>query len=152
MVGLDLTEDALDRLERRVTVPTYDRSALTAGVVHLGVGCFHRSHQAVYFDELAARGISMEWGIVGVGLRSAKMRDALSAQDGLYSVIERAPMGDRVRVVGVMGRYLFAPDEPAAVLDALADPRIRVITLTVTAAAYRLDDGDVLADLRRPGH
>jgi mannitol 2-dehydrogenase len=148
--GRALRADALDRLDPRVQVPAYDREALTPGVVHLGVGCFHRSHQAVYFDELAARGISTGWGIVGVGLHSPEMRDALAAQDGLYSVVERGPMRDRVRVVGAMTRYHFAPDDPGAVLDALADPRTRLVTLTVTASGYRLDDPEVVADLRRP--
>src|SRR3954469_24923947 len=150
MAGLALREEHLHRFDGRVSVPTYDRRALTPAVVHLGVGSFHRSHQAVYFDELAARGVTAEWGIVGVGLRSPAMGVVLSAQDQLYSVVERAPMRDRVRVVGVMGRYLFAPAEPAAVLEALADGRPRLVTLTVTATAYRLEDRDLLAGLARP--
>jgi fructuronate reductase/mannitol 2-dehydrogenase len=137
--ALALREDHLDRFDRRIKVPTYDRRALAPGVVHLGVGCFHRAHQAVYFDELAARGISTEWGIVGVGLRSREVGDALAAQDGLYSVVERAPMRDRVRVIGVVQRCLFAPEEREAVLTALADARTRVVTLTVTATGYRMD-------------
>src|SRR3954453_11199232 len=107
MAGLALREDTLDRLDRRVKGPTYDRAALTPAVVHLGVGSFHRSHQAVYFDALAARGVTTGSGIVGVGLRSPAMREVMSAQDRLYTVVVRAPLRDRVRVVGVIGRYLF---------------------------------------------
>src|SRR3954452_17323221 len=123
MAGLALREDTLDRLDRRVEVATYDRGALTAAGVDLGGGSLHRSHQAVYFDALAARGVTTGWGIVGVGLRSPAMREVMSAQDRLYTVVERAPLRDRVRVVGVIGRYLFAPEDPQAVLGALADPR-----------------------------
>src|SRR3954466_9869915 len=116
MVGLALTENALDRLERRVTVPTYDRSALTAGVVHLSVGCFHRSHQAVYFDELARRGVSDGWAITGVGLRRREMHEVLQAQDGLYTVVSRGDDGESARVVGIITRSLFAPEHMAEVL------------------------------------
>jgi fructuronate reductase/mannitol 2-dehydrogenase len=147
MAALALREDTLDRFDRRVKVPTYDRGALTPAVVHLGVGCFHRSHQAVYFDEIAARGISTDWGIVGVGMRSPESRDALVAQDTLWSVVERAALRDRVRVIGVMGRCLFAPEEREAVLGALTDPRTRVVTMTVTATAYRTDTEEFRQDL-----
>ena len=122
----------------RVDVPTYDRAALAPAVVHISVGYFHRSHQALYFDELARRG-NTEWGLTGVGLRHAVMREALAPQDWLYTVVERGAAADRARVVGVMGRYLFAPDDPGAVVDALADERTRLVTLTVTAAGYEPD-------------
>jgi fructuronate reductase/mannitol 2-dehydrogenase len=133
-----------------VSVPSYDRTALTPSVVHLSVGSFHRSHQAVYFDELARQGHT-GWGLTGVGLRRREMRDALVPQDCLYTVVERGPGGDRARVVGVIGRYLFAPDAPSAVVGALADPRTRLVTLTVTGAAYDVRAPDVLEDLAHPG-
>ncbi|HEX2084824.1 MAG TPA: mannitol dehydrogenase family protein, partial [Solirubrobacteraceae bacterium] len=123
-----------------MAVPSYDRSALTAGVVHLSVGGFHRSHQAVYLDELARRGHT-GWGILGVGLRRREMRDALLPQDCLYTVVERGDGPDAARVVGAMRGYLFAPDRPEAVVDALADERTRVVTLTVTGAGYEVDPG-----------
>ena len=107
-------------------------------MVHLSVGYFHRSHQAVYFDDLARRG-ETGWGLTGVGLRHREMQTALAPQDWLYTVVERGAGPDRARVVGVMGRYLFAPDDPAAVVDALADARTRLVTLTVTAAGYEID-------------
>jgi mannitol-1-phosphate/altronate dehydrogenase len=144
----------------QLTVPTYDRAALVPSVVHFSVGGFHRAHQLLYFDELAQRGISTDWGVVGVGLRHRTLKDALAPQDYLYTVVERSPDGERARVVGVMVDYHYAPDDPAAVLDRLVDPRTRVVTLTITGAGYRLDpvtgafdadDDDLRADLASPG-
>jgi mannitol 2-dehydrogenase len=107
--GRPLTAADLHRHADHVALPTYDRSALTPSVVHLSVGCFHRSHRAMYFDELAERRISTAWGLTGVGLRRRQMREALAAQDGLYTVVTRGLARDEARVVGVIGRYLFAP-------------------------------------------
>ncbi|MGY1706122.1 mannitol dehydrogenase family protein [Geodermatophilus sp. SYSU D00697] len=154
-----LSQDTLHSHGARLTVPTYDRSALTPSVVHLSVGGFSRAHQLIYFDELAERRISDEWGVVGVGLRHRHMQEALAPQDHLYTVVERSPDGERARVVGVMVDYLFAPDAPAAVLDRLTDPRTRMVTLTITGAGYPLDphtgeftaeDADVRRDAARP--
>ena len=143
----------------QLVVPTYDRSALTPAVVHFSVGGFHRSHQLLYFDELAQRRISNGWGVVGVGLHSREMKDALAPQDHLYTVVERSPDGERARVVGVMLDYHFAPDDPAAVLDVLTDERTRMVSLTITGGGYRLcphtgafdaDDPDIRWDLAEP--
>ncbi len=140
-------------------MPGYARAALRPSVVHLGVGSFHRSHQAVYFDELARRG-EVGWGLTGVGLRRRAMADALVPQDGLYTVVERGAEVTRPRVVGVMTRYLFAPDDPRLVVAALADGRTRLVTLTTTGAAYHVDattgefaadHDEVVADLADPG-
>lgn len=140
-------------------MPDYDRSALERGVVHISVGSFHRSHQAMYFDELARRGLGDGWALTGVGLRRREMKEALDAQDGLYTVVERADDGDTARVVGIITRYLFAPEETDAVLDALVDPSTRLVTLTITGPGYKLDldtgvfagdDAAVVADLANP--
>jgi mannitol 2-dehydrogenase len=125
-------------LPAAVAEPGYDRNALTPAVVHIGVGGFHRAHQAVYFDDLARNGVT-EWGLTGVGLRCPSMGEVLSAQDRLYLVVERHPTRERVRVVGVMGRYLFAPHDPDAVLGVLSDERTRLVTLTITDAGYPID-------------
>jgi mannitol 2-dehydrogenase len=130
-----LSDANLRALPASVSVPSYDRRALRPGVVHMSVGSFHRSHQAVYFDDLANRG-ELDWGIVGLGLRRPRLRAALSPQDGLYTVAARGSSSDEARVVGAMTRYLFAPEDRAAALEALADERTAVVTLTVTAAAY----------------
>jgi len=154
-----LNERTLAHHGATVAVPTYDRRALVPSVVHISVGSFHRSHQAVYFDDLAEHGISCGWGLVGVGLRRPEMRDALSAQDGLYTVVARGRDGDEARVVGVITRYLFAPEQATAVLGALSDARTRLATLTITAGGYHVEpatgafaagDPDVLADLADP--
>jgi fructuronate reductase/mannitol 2-dehydrogenase len=153
-----LTAATLEQHGARLTVPTYDRAALVPAVVHLSVGGFSRAHQLTYFDDVAERRISGEWGVVGVGLRHRLMQEALAPQDNLYTVVERSPDGERARVVGVLTDYLFAPDAPAAVLDRLADPRTRVVTMTITDAGYLLDprtgftpDDDVRHDLAQRG-
>jgi mannitol 2-dehydrogenase len=155
-----LTEQTLPQHAERVRVPSYDRSALTPAVVHFSVGGFHRAHQLVYFDDLAEQG-ETGWGVIGVGLRSPAMRDALRPQDHLYTVVERSRDGERARVVGSMVDYLFAPEAPDAVLAALTDERTRLVTMTVTGTAYRIDprtgefdpdDDDVRADLDDPHH
>jgi mannitol 2-dehydrogenase len=103
------------------------------------VGNFHRAHQAVYLDELARRGISSAWGITGVSLRRRDVPAALRPQDCVYSVVERGAGRDRVRIVGSLRRCLFAPADPAGVVAALASPRTRLVTITVTEAGYHLD-------------
>jgi len=110
----------------------------------MSVGHFHRSHQAVYFDDLAQRSVSSEWGLVGVGLRSGETQAALVPQDGLYTVVERGPDRDAARVIGAMTRYLYAPDEPEAVIARLADERTRLVTLTITAGGYQAGPGSAL--------
>lgn len=146
----------LARHGARVALPRYDRFALAPGVLHLSVGSFHRAHQAVFFDDLAGLGHT-DWGLVGVGLRRPRMREALEPQDGLFTVVERGAEGDAARVVGVITDYLFAPEQGEAVLAALADPRLRLVTLTVTGGGYKVGphgldphDPEVLADLATP--
>ena len=155
--AVPLNERTLARHARHLRVPSYDRSALTPAVVHFSVGGFHRAHQLVYLDDLAEQG-NTDWGVVGVGLRSAAMRDALRPQDHLYTVVERSSAGERARVIGSMVDYHFAPDSPETVLDVLTDERTRLVTMTVTGNAYRIDaisgefvpDADVLADVADP--
>jgi mannitol-1-phosphate/altronate dehydrogenase len=151
-----LTQETLGLHDEQLIVPTYDRSALTPAVVHFSVGGFHRAHQLLYFDKVAQRRISDAWGVVGVGLHSRHMKDALAPQDHLYTVVERSPDGERARVVGVMVDYHFAPDDPATVLDVLSDERTRMVSLTITGNGYRLcpqtgefdpDDVDIRWDL-----
>jgi fructuronate reductase/mannitol 2-dehydrogenase len=139
-------------------MPEYDRAALAPSVVHIGVGAFHRAHQAVYFDDLARQG-ERGWGLTGVGLRSRHTHDVLAGQDHLYLVVERQARRDVARLVGVMGDSLFGPEDPEAVLAVLADERTRLVTLTITDSAYCIDprtglfapDEEVLADLLREG-
>ena len=128
-----LRDDTLSAVGGSVTVPTYDRQRLVPAVVHIGVGGFHRAHQALYFDDLAAAGVS-DWGVVGVGLHRPQMGEVLHAQDGLFTVVERGADGQAARVVGSVVHYLYAPSDPEAVVRALADPRTRLLTLTITGS------------------
>ncbi|MGN6550787.1 MAG: mannitol dehydrogenase family protein [Pararhizobium sp.] len=118
--------------------PAYDRTVLRTGIVHLGLGAFHRAHQAVYTDAALGRDFG-PWGIEAVSLRSAATADALSAQDGLFSVLTRAGDESEVQVVGALLAAHAARERPALVLDRLADPAVRIVTLTVTEKAYGLD-------------
>jgi mannitol 2-dehydrogenase len=139
--GVPLSNDTLPlhSQSQRIDVPTYDRSTLQRGVVHIGAGNFHRAHQAVYFDDLACAGISHQWGLTGISLRSREVKEVLSAQDGLYTVVERGHEGETARVVGSIGSVHYAPNDGAAVRAALADPRTRVVSLTITGNGYFLD-------------
>jgi mannitol 2-dehydrogenase len=135
-----LSDRSLAALPPGVAIPTYDRASLRPAVVHIGVGDFHRAHQAVYFDELARRGLSDEWGIVGVGLHHPAMGEAMRSQECLYTVIECGADTYEPRVIGVMNRYLHGRTQRETVLDVLSDPATRLVTLTVTAGAYNLDE------------
>jgi fructuronate reductase len=132
-------------LGRQVVVPAV--APTQAGIVHLGLGSFHRAHQAVYTAR-ALDGDRGPWGIVGVAGRSRRIADALRAQDGLYCVLELGGAGAAPLVVGVHTELLVAADDPAAVVARLADPATRVVTLTVTERGYtaraggRLDADD----------
>ncbi len=123
-------------------MPGYNRASVTPGIVHIGVGGFHRAHEAVYTDDLLGQGTAHEWGICGVGLRpeDRAMRDALVPQDGLYTVMTRDAGGDAARVIGSLIRYLFAPEEEQAVREVLASPQTRIVSLTITEGGYGLGE------------
>jgi mannitol 2-dehydrogenase len=123
--------------------PTYDRGRITTGVVHFGVGGFHRAHQAMYHDRLMNDGDALEWGICGVGVMpfDEAMRDALVAQDGLYTLVVKHADGTyEPRVIGAISEYLYAPDDPEAVIEKLAAESTRIVSLTVTEGGYNLND------------
>ena len=133
---------SLGALDPAVAVPGYDRSAVSSAIVHFGVGGFHRAHEAMYLDRILGAG-STEWGICGVGIMpfDLAMRDALTAQDGLYTLVTTAPDGTTLAcVVGSIVEYLYAPDDPEAVLAKLADPGTRIVSLTITEGGYGVDD------------
>ena len=125
-----------------IPVPTYDRGAVVAGIVHIGVGGFHRAHEAVYLDTLLAAGRAPDWGICGVGVRAEdrRMHEVLTAQDCLYTLLAKHP-GGRVepRVVGSIVDSLWAPENPGAVVEWIAAPTTRIVSLTVTQQGYALD-------------
>jgi len=130
-----LSSASLSALPAAVERPRYDRAAIRAGVLHLGIGAFHRAHQAVYFDDVLARG-EPGWGIVGASLRSPGTRDALRPQGGLYTLTVRSSEGTHLRVIGSVAELFVAPENPAALIARMADPAIRIVTLTVTEKGY----------------
>lgn len=151
---LRLSDAALATLPLEVTRPAYDRSRTRIGIVHLGVGAFHRAHQAVYIDDLL--GEAPEWAICGVSLRNPDVRDALRPQDGLYT-LALLDGGPSLRVIGALREVLCAADERDAVLARLAHPDVRLVMLTVTEKGYCLSaDGvdlahpDIVRDLATP--
>lgn len=152
-----LTDAALAGLPANVRRPDYDRTTLSAGIVHLGVGAFHRAHQAVFTDDLLAKDPS--WGIVAASLRNPDTRDALAPQDGLYTLLVRSGEGDAPRVIGSITKVLAAPDDRDALLRTMSDPGVRIVSLTVTEKGYchrpstgELDEehADIRHDLDHP--
>ena len=158
MSGARLSLASLAHVPAPVRRPGYDVAAAQVGVVHLGVGAFHRAHQAVYLDDILGRGHA-GWAVAGASLRSPDTSDALDPQDGLYTLVTRSGEGDRLRVIGSLRRLLVAPREPQALLAAMTEPAVRIVTLTVTEKGYchdpaagTLDEGhpDIRADLADP--
>ena len=138
-----LSQATRDLLPADVARAGYDRQAQARGIVHLGIGAFHRAHQAVYTDDAMAAG-DRDWAITAVSLRSALVREQLAAQDGLYTVTERGADGERARLIEAVREVLVAPEAPDAVARALAAPDTRLVTLTVTEKGYhRRPDGGI---------
>jgi len=142
---------ALSRLPADVAGPKYKRSDLSPGIVHIGVGNFHRAHQAVYLDDLFASGRDLDWAIVGAGVREpdAAMREQLAEQDWLTTVVEQEANATTVRVTGVMVDFI-KPFDVKAMLDALARPEIRIVSLTVTEGGYYISPATQRFDPQHP--
>jgi mannitol 2-dehydrogenase len=148
-----LNARTLAYLSGRLPVPEYDRDLVTPGVVHFGVGGFHRAHQAMYHDRLMNQGTALDWGICGVGVMAAdrRMQQALDAQDGLYTLILKHGDGTyEPRVIGSIVEYLFAPDDPEAVIEKMAAPSTRIVSLTITEGGYNISDVTGEFDLTNP--
>ncbi|MDB5587253.1 MAG: mannitol dehydrogenase family protein [Devosia sp.] len=146
-----LSAATLDAVSKTASVPQYDRSSLTAGIVHFGVGNFHRAHQAVYLDDLFATGSDHDWALVGAGVREADeaMRQKLLAQDLLTTVVEQEAEHSTARVTGGMIDYL-QPGDSAAVIAKLSDPAIRIVSLTITEGGYYIDPASQKFDPKHP--
>jgi len=132
-----LSEATLDQLS--IPGPGYDRSSVTTGIVHFGVGGFHRAHQAMYLDRLMEQGQALDWGICGVGVMpfDLKMREVMEAQDCLYTLVLKGFDGTwEPKVVGSILEYLYAPDDHDAVIEKMAQPFTRIVSLTVTEGGY----------------
>ncbi|WP_332701525.1 mannitol dehydrogenase family protein [Devosia sp.] len=146
-----LSAQTLDAISATASVPGYRRSDLTAGIVHFGVGNFHRAHQAVYLDDLFATGSDHDWALVGAGVREADeaMRQKLMEQDWLTTIVEQEADASSARVTGAMIDYL-RPGDSAAVIDRLADPAIRIVSLTITEGGYYIDPASQTFDPTHP--
>ncbi|THV20540.1 mannitol dehydrogenase family protein [Peteryoungia ipomoeae] len=137
------------RLPSTVHQPQFDRSKLMPGIVHIGLGAFHRAHQAVFTQRALERDFG-PFGIVAVNLRSPEPVEALAAQDGLYSITTRSEMGDRSEIIGATVDWMCAATDRDRVLAVLADPAIRVVTMTVSEKAYGLDPATGGLNLAHP--
>ncbi|MFC6487006.1 mannitol dehydrogenase family protein [Nitratireductor sp. GCM10026969] len=137
-----LSSSTLPDLADKAKVPCYDRSRLSPGIVHFGVGNFHRAHMAIYLDTLFNKGLALDWAIVGAGTRPTDlaMRERLAAQDFLTTVAEQGNDSTSLRVTGSMVDFLD-PSHPDQIVARLADPSIRIVSLTVTEGGYNIDPG-----------
>lgn len=158
-----LSNAALSRLPEGIARPRYDRSALTAGIVHVGLGNFHRAHQAWYLHRLMQLGLAQDWAIIGAGVRpnDATMRERLLPQDFLTTLIELDPQGTSAEVTGAMIGFVPVEDGNRPLIRAIADPAIRIVSLTVTEGGYYVDavtgeldrsHPDIRHDAAKPQH
>jgi mannitol 2-dehydrogenase len=134
-----LSSANLAAIGETVPVPTYDRSRVRTGIVHIGVGGFHRAHQAMYVDRLMERGEALDWGITGVGLLPSdrRMSEVMAKQDCLYTlVLKHADGALEPRVIGSLVDYMFAPERPEDVLRVMTDPATRIVSMTITEGGY----------------
>ncbi|CAM3576334.1 mannitol dehydrogenase family protein [Zobellia roscoffensis] len=160
--SISLNQENLSRLSKGISIPTYNRDAVKAGIVHIGVGGFHRSHEAVYTDTLLHEPDASNWGICGVGLREGDrhIADILKKQDYLYSLIVKHPDGKvETKVIGSIIDFILSVDNPQAVIDKMADKDIKIVSLTITEGGYNFkpsngefdfDNADVKYDLANP--
>lgn len=149
---IPLSNATLDRLPPGIARPAYDRAALRPGIVHIGVGNFHRAHMAWYLHRLMQQGMARDWAIVGAGVRpyDAAMREKLLAQDCLTTLIELAPDRRSAEVIGSMIDYLPVEEGAAALIARMADPAIRIVSLTVTEGGYFTDPATGRFDADHP--
>jgi fructuronate reductase len=148
----------MTRLSLKAAKLPYDPALLDIGIVHLGVGAFHRAHQADYTDAVLRQG-DLRWGIMGASLRSPDTRDALAPQDFLYTIAESDEAGERCRVIGALRGVLVAPEDPQALIEAMCLPSVKIVSLTVTEKGYCHDPAtgelneahpDIVHDLSQP--
>lgn len=130
-----LNQKLLSNLPKDIILPAYDRAALKPGIVHLGIGAFHRAHQAFYTEAVLNK-FGGDWGIVGSSLRSASVRDQLVPQDCLYTLVERSGDGEKLQIIGAVLDTLVGPENPAALVAQMAASSIKIVSLTITEKGY----------------
>jgi mannitol 2-dehydrogenase len=138
---IKLSQATMDQLPGAVLRPNYDRTRLSPGILHIGLGNFHRAHQSWYLHRLMQQGLAHDWAIIGAGVRAfdATQRDRLAAQDYLTTLIELDPAGQSVEVVGPMIGYVPVAEGNGPLIAQMADPMIRIVSLTVTEGGYYID-------------
>jgi mannitol 2-dehydrogenase len=142
----------LNLLDPKIQVPKYDRRKVSQSIMHVGVGGFHRAHQALYMDDLLQQGGDLDWGYCGVGLlkHDARIRDVMLSQDCLYTLVERSLEGDKARIIGSIVNFLFASDDPQKVIEQMASPQTRIVSLTITEGGYYIDQSTGGLDEKHP--
>ncbi len=150
--ALKLSNETLHQLPGQIRRPAYDRSKLTPGIVHIGLGNFHRAHQAWYLHRLMQLGEAQDWAIIGAGVRpyDAVMREKLVSQDCLTSLIELDPAGSSAEVIGPMIDYLPVEEGNASLVRTMSNPAIRIVSLTITEGGYFLDPATGKLDAHHP--
>ena len=154
---MKLNHANLHRLASEVQLPAYALDDTRQGIAHIGVGGFHRAHQAYYTDALMNTGSGLDWAICGIGLRAEdrRARDDLMEQDYLFTLFELGDGDDtEVRVIGAIRDMLLAEDGAQALIEKLASPEIRIVSLTITEGGYCIDDssGEFMAHLPQIQH
>lgn len=144
-----LNKNLITELPADVALPRYNREQLTAGIVHLGIGAFHRAHQAFY-TEAVLNQFGGNWGIVGSSLRSASVRDQLVPQDCLYTLVERSGEGEKLQLIGAVLDTLVGPENPAALVAQMANTNIKIVSLTITEKGYCHDPATGNLNLNHP--
>tara|TARA_R110000868_G_scaffold15443_9_gene70428 strand:- start:9490 stop:10974 length:1485 start_codon:yes stop_codon:yes gene_type:complete len=153
MTHYKLSNSCLKELADRVSIPQYNRENIKAGIVHVGVGGFHRAHEAMYIDQLLHDESNSNWGICGVALLNfdQKIYNTLQTQDGLYTLVVKELDGTLTkRVIGSIVEYLYAPENPLAVIEKIANPDVKIITLTITEGGYNFNEATGEFNLDNP--
>ena len=153
MTHYKLNSGTLKELSARVSVPKYNRENVKSGIVHVGVGGFHRAHEAMYLDQLLHDEANANWGICGVALLNfdQKIYNTLKEQDGLYTLVVKELDGTLTKkVIGSIVEYLFAPENPKAVIEKMANPEVKIISLTITEGGYNINEATGEFNLNNP--
>ncbi|WP_054850964.1 mannitol dehydrogenase family protein [Olleya sp. ITB9] len=153
MENLKLNTKNLSAIGERIAIPKYSRSDIKTGIVHVGIGGFHRAHEAFYTDQLLQDESVKDWGICGVALLDfdTKIYNTLREQDGLYTLIVKELDGTHTkRVIGAITEYLFAPENPTTVIEKMASPEVKIITLTITEGGYNYNEATKTFDFTNP--
>ncbi|MCL4147842.1 UNVERIFIED_CONTAM: hypothetical protein GTU68_056847 [Idotea baltica] len=153
MKSLKLNIQNLSKFQNRLAVPKYDRTDLKNGIVHIGVGGFHRSHQAYYIHQLLEENGATDWAICGVGLRESdrNMANVLDSQDCLYTLVTQDPaLKIHSEIIGSITKYLLACDNPQLVIDKMAHPDTRIVSMTITEGGYNFSPSTGSLDFEDP--